>query len=138
MIPRISGLVLGFLGLSLSWATSGCASPPSPPHYDHLDTSQVSKDSERSKIEPHSFLLVDGTVASFTPKAVNDDDTLSEEEVVLQSDNPLVLQVLPGLDAGSFVLIAASVGQTSVRVLVGGELSETIPAAVVEQGNAGQ
>jgi hypothetical protein len=128
MISRVS---LGVFGVALMFL-AGCS-----PDYSYLETTQATEPPAPASFQRGSFSVSHGTIVlinaipySENNKRLKLDDN---EELRLQSGDPMILDVKRGTGPNEFVFSGRRVGNTTVLVKIDDDVMEQIPITVVSQ-----
>jgi len=124
---RVSGLV-GALFLSIG--AVACQ-----PAYGSIEVELGSSPPVPVSIHSRDFQVPVGISAliNVTPVSDNRNDYVETDSVELTSQDRSVLNVEPGPEEWSFVLVGVGVGNTCVDVVINGAVEDCIPATVVDQ-----
>jgi hypothetical protein len=118
----------GAWALALVLAASGCGG------FSHLDFVMESTPPEATLISFERMQLVEGRAVAFVARPMSGDTEMGDDtEVSLASGNPDVAEIGPSLERWTFVLFGTTGGETSLTVLIDGELEATIPVSVEVQ-----
>ena len=123
-IPRTSALVLGLA------ATTACQ-----PDYGSLEVELGTTPPAAASIHSTDFQIQIGTAVliNVKPVSANRNDYIETDTVEMTSQDRTVMDVEPGPEAWSFVLIGAGIGETCIDVVINGAVEDCIDARVVEQ-----
>lgn len=118
--------LLPLLGVTLGLA--GCQ-----PHLGYLEIEVKSSPPLPVSIHNHSFEVPVGVAVLIHVEPVSDNinNYVATDSVELTSQKSSVLDVEPGPDDRTFVLVGASPGDTCVEVYINGASEECIPATVL-------
>jgi len=124
---RVSGLAGALL---LSVGSAACQ-----PDYGSIEVEVASSPPVPVSIHSRDFRVPVGisVLINVTPISDNRNDYIETDSVELTSQDRSVLNVEPGPEEWSFVLVGVGLGSTCVDVVINGAVEDCISAEVVEQ-----
>ncbi|MEZ4383280.1 MAG: hypothetical protein R3A79_18270 [Nannocystaceae bacterium] len=128
--PRLPHPTALLLGLSMLASLSACQ-----PDYGSIEVELGTTPPAAASIHSTDFQIQIGTAVliNVTPVSANRNDYIETDTVEMTSQDRAVMDVEPGPEGWSFVLIGAGVGETCVEVVINGAVEDCISARVVEQ-----
>ena len=126
-ISRFTGLATA---LVLSAGSAACQ-----PDYGSIEVDVASSPPVPVSIHSRDFQVPVGisVLINVTPVSDNRNDYIETDSVELTSKDRGVMNVEPGPEEWSFVLVGVGVGSTCVEVVINGSVEDCISAEVVEQ-----
>lgn len=105
------------------------------PDYGSLEVELGTTPPAAASIHSTDFQLQIGTAVliNVKPVSANRNDYIETDSVEMTSQDRTIMDVEPGPEAWSFVLIGAGLGETCIDVVINGAVEDCIEARVVEQ-----
>ena len=128
--PRTRPLCALFGALLLSLGGTACL-----PDYGAIEVEVGSSPPVPVSIHSRDFQVPVGisVLINVTPISDNNNEYVETDTVELTSEDRSILDVEPGPEERSFVLVGVDVGSTCVEVVINGSVEDCIPAEVLAQ-----